>query len=145
MLARALPLPAGRIGAPPAPAASRAAIVVDVRCPRCNATVWFDDDEWKCSMCARPVWPATPKSIEIKPVPAAASSSLHDFLTERCETTGDGQVDASELYANYLEWSVEHGKEALSRGAFARALHTEGFQRFRTRFARYWRGLRCAS
>jgi len=143
MLARTLPQTSILSAVPPVPVAGRASIVVDVRCPRCGATVWFDDNEWKCSMCARPVWRSTPMEERRRPI-AATASPLREFIAECCETSGEGQVAAGELYSAYLDWAFDQSKEPLSRGAFAKALHAEGFQRFRTRFARYWRGLSCA-
>ncbi|MBI3744761.1 MAG: hypothetical protein HY261_10830 [Chloroflexi bacterium] len=94
-------------------------------------------------MCARPIWGSAPQVEERRAAPAA-ERPLREFIAACCETSGEREVTTSELYAAYLDWSFDHGKEALSRGAFARALQAEGFQRFRTRFARYWRGLSCA-
>jgi ribosomal protein S27AE len=127
---------------PAIPAPARATIVVNLRCPRCGATVWFDDDEWKCSMCARVLWqPAPPPAYEL---PAKGADPVDAFLAEGWTAETDGHVSAGELYTAYVDWCAAKNTDAVSRGAFARILAAHGFERFRTRHARYWRGLRRA-
>ncbi len=119
--------------------ASRATIVIDGRCRRCAASIWYVEGEWRCSMCGRPAQPTAPRAME---APAPDAAPIRAFLTARCAPEPEGCLPVTELFGAYRAWCVQRGERRLGRPAFARALRALGFERGRTRRGRYWRGLR---
>jgi hypothetical protein len=117
---------------------TRATILTEDRCRRCSAAVWFTDGEWACSMCGR--------AIGVQPVTCAPEagppSAVLEFLESRCRRAPDALASVTALYATYQAWAAARSQPLLGRPAFALALETAGFERWRSRKARFWRGLR---
>ncbi len=117
---------------------TRATILTQQRCRRCGAVVWFTDGEWACSMCGRTIatQPVT-YAREAGPPPAVL-----EFLERRCRRAPGALASVTDLYASYQAWAAARSQPLLRRPAFALALEAAGFERWRSRKARFWRGLR---
>lgn len=79
----------------------------------------------------------------------AATASYRDemdrfggFFDEACVLVEDATVTAKDLYEAYQKWCEANGERAKSKKALAMVLRERGYDAFRTKRARCWRGLR---
>ena len=112
------------------------------RCRSCRAAVWFEGDEWKCSMCSRPFF------VPIVDLPEVADAqkaidSIDEFLDECCVVEPREQIATGRLYGAYARWCRGNHRPRLTKMVFARQLKSRGFEPGRTSQVRLWRGLRC--
>ncbi len=67
------------------------------------------------------------------------------FVTERCETGEGNRVLAGELYAGFLDWRRNAGREPISQRAFGMRLTALGLRRKRRGHGKHWwEGIRLA-
>lgn len=115
---------------------TRSSIVAGLRCPRCGATIWFEDGAWACTLCGRAL--ATSRRAPDAP---ATPDPIAPFLSSRCVRAEGALTSVSVLYATYRTWATAAGRTPLSRPSISQALARAGYQRWRDRHRRYWRGL----
>jgi len=64
------------------------------------------------------------------------------FLDDGCVVEPEAIVTAKELFAAYQAWAEANGEKPRSQKALSKGLKERGYESFRTRHARCWRGLR---
>ena len=68
------------------------------------------------------------------------------FVAERCDTGDDSRMLAGELYAGFLGWCQESGRQPVSQRAFGMRLTGLGLKRKRRGHGKHWwEGIRLAS
>lgn len=79
----------------------------------------------------------------------AATASYRDemdlfggFLEDGCVTEDGAWITAKDLYAAYQRWCEANGEKPRSQKALSMGLRERGFENFRTKKARCWRGIR---
>lgn len=87
--------------------------------------------------------------LSMPPEVLAATASYREemdrfggFFEEVCVVEDGAIVTAKELYEAYQRWCEANGERARSKKALAMVLRERGFEAFRTKRARCWRGLR---
>ncbi len=66
---------------------------------------------------------------------------LGPFL-ETCEISDDAKCSAKELIDSYRQWASLQGETPVSAPELLKLMQAKGFQRTRTRNARFWKGIR---
>ena len=75
-----------------------------------------------------------------------ASNVVGQFVAERCETGEDSRMLAGELYAGFLGWCQDSGRQPVSQRAFGMRLTGLGLKRKRRGHGKHWwEGIRLAS
>jgi len=64
------------------------------------------------------------------------------FLEDGCVTEDGAWITAKDLYAAYQRWCEANGEKPRSQKALSMGLRERGFENFRTKKARCWRGIR---
>lgn len=87
--------------------------------------------------------------LSMPPEVLAATASYREemdrfggFFDEVCVVEDGADVTAKDLYEAYQRWSEANGERARSKKALAMVLRERGFEAFRTKRARCWKGLR---
>ena len=65
---------------------------------------------------------------------------VRNFLGDRCELATREDAPAGELYTAFAEWAGQG--EGMSKTMFGRRLTEHGFEQFRDKQRRFWRGIR---
>lgn len=68
--------------------------------------------------------------------------NLQAFLDECVTVDKDSTVQSADLYRVYSSWCSENGLRAVSSAKLSRKLQERGFEKDRTKFARYWEGIK---
>lgn len=68
--------------------------------------------------------------------------NMQAFLDECVEASSGDTVLSADMYRVYSSWCGENGLRAISSTRFGRKLQERGFEKDRTKFARYWANIK---
>jgi putative DNA primase/helicase len=68
--------------------------------------------------------------------------NLQTFLDECVEVDKSDMIQSGDFYKVYSVWCAENGLRAISSTRLSKKMQERGYQKDRTRFARYWNGLK---